>query len=187
MILPRLLLLTDRRQLPRRRDLVSNVADCLEHGLTHVVLRELDLPDSERADLAAHLADLGATVISARRPLSRCVGVHVAATAPAPASGPWGRSCHSAFDVRHAAGEGASWALLSPFAASRSKRPRAAKPLPASAFAGHQIPVYALGGVEPDNAGGAVAAGAYGVAVMGAVMRARRPGPVVSRLLDAVT
>lgn len=186
MNLPRLLLLTDRRQVPRRRDLVGCVADCVPQGLTHVVLRELDLPDSERADLAADLIGLGATVISARRPLPGCAGVHVSATGQPPASGPWGRSCHSAFDVQHAESEGASWAMLSLFAASRSKRARHAKLLPPSAFAGHRIPVFALGGVEPNNAADAIAAGAYGVAVMGAVMRASRPGRVVRRLLKEV-
>jgi thiamine-phosphate pyrophosphorylase len=47
-------------------------------------------------------------------------------------------------------------------------------------------PVFALGGVEAGNAAGFVAAGAYGVAVMGGVMRAERPGDVVAGVLAAV-
>ena len=40
--LPRLLVLTDRSQLPLGRSLVATMAACAEAGLTHVVLRELD-------------------------------------------------------------------------------------------------------------------------------------------------
>jgi thiamine-phosphate pyrophosphorylase len=185
MNLPPLLVLTDRHQLPRRRSLVDTVADCLSHGATHFVLRELDLPPTHRAELAEQLADVGATVISARRPLPRCVGVHLSATG-VPVPGPWGRSCHSTVDIMHAESEGASWVTLSPFADSRSKHGHA-KPLPADAFSGHSIPVFALGGIEPRNAADAIAAGAYGVAAMGAVMHASRPGRVVRRLLKAVT
>ena len=54
------------------------------------------------------------------------------------------------------------------------------------AYAGHPIPVYALGGIEPDSAATAVGTGAYGVAVMGAVMRAADPAAVVRDLLGAL-
>ncbi|WP_025274051.1 thiamine phosphate synthase [Haloglycomyces albus] len=49
------------------------------------------------------------------------------------------------------------------------------------------IPVYALGGVEtPERIHAARAAGAYGVAVMGAVMRSVEPAEVVRRFNDAL-
>lgn len=181
--LPRLLVLTNRHLLPRRRSLVSAVTDCVSHGLTHVVLREFDLGETDRARLAEQLTAAGATVIAARQPLPTCVGVHLSATGT-PVDGPWGRSCHSVADVRHAEAEGASWVMLSPFAESRSKRTRL-RPLPASAFAGHHLPVYALGGIDPKNAADALAAGAHGIAVMGSVMGARKPGRVVRNLLKA--
>lgn len=184
MNLPRVLVLTDRHQLPRRRTLIDSMVDCLSHGLTHVVLRELDLPETDRARLAEQLIEAGATVISARTPLPGCVGVHLSATGT-PVDGPWGRSCHSVADVQHAVSEGAQWVMLSPFAESRSKR-TPTPPLPPSAFAGHPVPVFALGGINAHNAPAAIAAGAHGVAVMGAVMRAKRPGRVVRRLLEAV-
>ena len=183
--LPRLLVLTDRRHLPRRRTLVDVVSDCLPHGLTHVVLREFDLGETDRSRLAEQLTEAGATVIAARRPLPHCVGVHLSATGT-PVDGPWGRSCHSVADVKHAEAEGASWVMLSPFAESRSKRMRQ-RPLPASAFGGHHVPVFALGGIDASNAADAIVAGAHGIAVMGAVMGARRPGRVVHKLLDAIT
>jgi thiamine-phosphate pyrophosphorylase len=183
--LPRLLVVTDRSQLPRRRNLIDHLTDCLSHGVTHIVLRELDLPDAERAWIAAELADAGASVIAARRRLPRCIGVHLSATSR-PIEGTWGRSCHSVHDIDHAAEEGASWVTLSPFAGSPSKRGYG-PPLPPSAFAGHPVPVFALGGIDARNARDAVNAGAHGVAVMGAIMRDRHPGRLVSRILEAVS
>ena len=46
--------------------------------------------------------------------------------------------------------------------------------------------MFALGGVDPTRAARCVAAGAHGVAVMGAVMRADDPATVVAGLLDAL-
>lgn len=74
---------------------------------------------------------------------------------------------------------------LSPYAASASK-PGDRATLPADAFAGHEVPVLALAGVDAANAADAIAAGAHGVAVMGAVMRADDPAGVVTDLLLAV-
>lgn len=48
------------------------------------------------------------------------------------------------------------------------------------------VPVYALGGIDTTNAADFQAAGAHGVAVMGAVMRADDPAAVVEQLLGAV-
>jgi len=180
----RLLVVTDRHQLPPGHDLVTTIAGCLDAGLHTVILRELDLPHDERAHLAAALSAAGARVIAAHESLPTCVGVQVPAGAPA-GSGIWGRSCHSADEVAAAAAEGALWATLSPFAETQSK-PGYGPPVARAAYAGHSIPVYALGGVTPTNAADAVAAGAYGLAVMGAVMRADDPAHVVSELLTAV-
>ena len=183
-MMPRLLVLTDRAQLPEGREIVESIARCVDAGLTHVVLRELDLPRPERAALAGALIDAGAVVIAAHERLPGCAGVHVP-SAGTPTAGSWGRSCHSADDVERAKDEGASWVTLSPFATSVSK-PGGRPTLSASAFAGHRLPVYALAGIDVGNAADARAAGAHGVAVMGAVMRAVDPARVVSGLLEAV-
>ena len=184
---PRLLVLTDRRQLPLGQSLRAVMEQCADAGLSHVVLRELDLDDGARAALAGHLSDCGLSVVAARRGLPGCVGVHLAAAQPVPdrAPGAWGRSCHAAREIGHAAGQGARWATLSPYSWTDSK-PGHGPPLPADAYAGHRIPVYALGGVTAANAAGARQAGAHGVAVMGAVMRARDPAAVVAGLLREV-
>ena len=183
-MMPRLLVLTDRTQLPEGRDLIESIATCVDAGLTHVVLRELDLPTPVRADLAEGFIDAGAIVIAAHDPIPGCAGVHLPCSGTAVA-GLWGRSCHSAEDVGRAEEEGASWVTLSPFAASASK-PGHRATLPASAFAGHRVPLYALAGIDLGNAAAALAAGAYGIAVMGAVMRADDPARVVSGLLGEV-
>ena len=77
-------------------------------------------------------------------------------------------------EVARAAGEQASWVTLSPYAVSASK-PGHGPALPPGAFVGHPVPVLALAGIDASNAASARAAGAHGVAVMGAVMRASRP------------
>ncbi|GAA1129461.1 thiamine phosphate synthase [Nocardioides aquiterrae] len=180
--LPRLLVVTDRAQLPLGRSLLSTVDSCLRAGLTHVVLRELDLPDGQRAALAAALTRVGAAVIAAHRPVPAAIGTHL----PAGAAGTGlGRSCHSRRDVEEAAAEGSAYATLGPFAPSASK-PGYGPALPPTELRGHEIPVYALGGVSESNAAELVGAGAYGVAVMGAVMRSGAPETVVRRLLEAV-
>jgi thiamine-phosphate pyrophosphorylase len=209
MTLPRLLLLTDRSQLPLGRSLVATLRECVAAGASAVVVRELDLPEHQRAALVQSVVGLGATVIAARSPLPGAVGVHL------PGSD-WrgsgdrrgsvdaecvvhhqssdhnsalqqvvGWSCHSGEEVRRAAASWATYATLSPYAASASK-PGYGPPVSSGEFAGHDIPVYALGGIGPDNAGDAVAAGAHGVAVMGAVMRSADPGDTVARLLAEV-
>lgn len=196
MDLPRLLILTDRSQLHLGRSLVRTVAECVAVGATHVVVRELDEPEPARAALATALVDVGATVIAAHRPLPGAVGLHLPAGKQAELTpftslacrqaraGSWGRSCHSAGEVEVAAADGAAWVFLSPYADGGSKPGRL--PLPATAFAGHPIPVFALGGITPGNAAQARAAGAYGVAVMGAVMAAAAPAAVARQLLEAV-
>lgn len=183
--LPRLLVLTDRTQLPADRDLVTTIAECVDAGLTHVVLRELDLDFAERAELAVECAKAGARVVAAHHWLPGCVGVHLPSRAE-PIDGPWGRSCHSADEVDAAGDEGAGWVMLSPFAASASK-PGHGPALPAEAFAGHEVAVFALAGIDAANAHDAIDAGAHGVAVMGVVMRADRPGAVVRDLLELVS
>lgn len=187
MRVPRLLLLTDRTQLPAGRSLVDVVRAAVAGGLTHVVLREHDLEHRARRRLVEELLDLTElTVLTARVREPGAAGVHLAEAQEAPASGWFGRSCHDVRQVVRAAREGAAYATLSPFAPSRSK-PGYGPPVDAAAYAADAgIPVLALGGVDQANAAVARAAGAHGVAVMGCVMRADDPGAVVAALLREV-
>lgn len=186
--LSRLLLLTDRHQLPAGRSLADTVRVCASAGLTTVVLRELDLPEEQRAELAGDLAQ-HVTVVSARTVLPGVAGVHLAAHQPAPAAR-HGRSCHDGAQLRAAVAGGAEWVTLSPVAKTASK-PGYGPALEVEGFgrlvpAAAGVPVYALGGIDAAIATAFRAAGAHGVAVMGTVMRAEDPGAVVGALLEAV-
>jgi thiamine-phosphate pyrophosphorylase len=191
MNVPRLVLLTDRAQLPKGRDLVDTVRTCAEAGLGQVVVREHDLDEETRHRLVSDLAAIdGLVVVSSRLPDPAAAGVHLAADQASPGpgfgTGWFGRSCHTPEEVDRAAAEGAAYVTLSPFAASRSK-PGYGPPVPREDYAVETgIPVLALGGIDPGNAAHALAAGAYGVAVMGAVMRATDPAAVVRGLLHEV-
>jgi thiamine-phosphate pyrophosphorylase len=203
MSLPRLLVLTDRSQLPLGRSLLSTLLEAADAGATAIVVRELDLPDAQRAALAEPLVERGVTVIAAHRAFPGARGVHLPAACnaelpPLPSRSnasaatvtprySWvvGRSCHTPEEVRRAAADGAGYATLSPFAETPSK-PGYGPALPRGAYAELPIPAYALAGITPENAAAARDAGAHGVAVMGAVMRSADPGATVARLLEAV-
>ncbi len=183
-----LLVLTDRTQCPR--PLVEVVAAAVEGGARAVVLREKDLPAGERALVAADLASLllpvGGTLVLAGTGLSGDA-VHLSATdaVHVPRPSLLGRSCHDAASVRRAQDEGCDWVTASPVRLTDSK-PGYGPALGVDGLAALTggVPVYALGGLGPDDVPACLAAGAAGVAVMGAVMRADRPDRVVADLLD---
>ncbi len=196
MTLPRLFVLTDRRQLPPGRHLEDVIERCVAAGASAVVVRELDLPVSRRAQLVAHTAATGALTISARQPLPGADGVHLAAGQPAPNDLPplVGRSCHRCSEIRRAvtAATAATPAYLtiSPVAATRSK-PGYGPAIGTDGVrraveAAGPTPVLALGGIDPVLARQVRQAGAHGIAVMGEVMRAHDPAAVVARLLAEV-
>lgn len=188
-----LLVLTDRR-LVGRHDLVRVVAGAVDGGARWVVLREKDLPRARRAALAgalrAVLAPVGGQLIVAGTDPLAGDAVHLAAADPPPRAAGLalvGRSCHDAAELDRLAG--AHYATLSPVFPSPSK-PGYGPPLGLTGLArlcaGTAAPVFALGGVTvPAQAAACVAAGAAGVAVMGAVMRARDPAGTVAALLAA--
>jgi thiamine-phosphate diphosphorylase len=186
--LPALLVLTDRTQCPGG-DLVSIVDKAVAAGARAVVLREKDLPAGDRSRLAAALrailAPAGGLLIVAGTALPAS-HVHLAARDPVPTPRPAlvGRSCHDAAELRRAATEGCDYVTLSPVFASPSK-PGYGPALGVAAFAALVAgapPIYALGGVRPDDVPGLLDAGARGIAVMGAVMRDPR---IVSDYLGA--
>jgi thiamine-phosphate pyrophosphorylase len=183
MTLPPLLVLTDRTLTAR--PLTEVVRAAVDGGATCVVLREKDLPHDERAALADALRVFVPILLVASASTVPSYGVHLAAADQLPAARPRivGRSAHSAGDLAAAAAEGCDYATLSPIFATASK-PGYGPALGVDALRDAPLPVYALGGVDPSNAGGCVAAGAAGVAVMGYVMRADDPARAVRELLS---
>lgn len=182
-----LVLLTDRAQLRLGRGLVRTVRECAAAGLRTVVVREHDLALAERAALVARLRDVrGLTVLASRTLVPGAHGVHLAAGQP---GGATGRSCHDLAEVAAAVAAGTSYVTLSPFAATASKPGYGPALPPATYAAAHRLTagsatrVLALGGVDVRTVAAAVTAGAHGVAVMGAVMRAADPAAEVAALL----
>jgi thiamine-phosphate pyrophosphorylase len=176
--LPRLLVLTDRTQC--RGGLTATMAAAVEAGARAVVLREKDLPLPERAALAGELRSVlepvgGVLVWAGLAGSATAGGVHLSAADafPAPRPSVVGRSCHSAADLARARAEGCDHVFLSPVFLTASKPGYG----PALGLAGLAElvplgpPAYALGGIGPDDVPGCLAAGAWGVAVMGGVMR----------------
>lgn len=199
---PRLLLITDRRQA--RLPLEQVVEAALQGGCRWVSLRDRELRDADRRRLARRLVKLGAeygATVTLHGDLAACeaaraAGVHVrAGTSPGQVRD-WmsgralvGASAHDAAEARQAAADGADYVTLSPIFASPSK-PGYGPPLGAQALAeaagALAIPVIALGGVTPENTGECLAAGAAGIAVMGAIMRAADPAAETARYLEAL-
>lgn len=196
-----LLLITDRTQSPR--PLAETVAMALEGGCRWVMLREKDLPPDELLALAREIGALtsarGATLtinsdIAAAQALK--AGLHLP-TGGKPlgarsALGPKaliGQSAHSVEEAEKALDTGADYVTLSPIFASASK-PGYGPALGSEGLrrvaARLQIPIVALAGIDVDNAGTCLKAGAAAVAVMGGIMRANDPAAEVRDLLAAL-
>jgi len=196
----RLLVLTDRSQLPAGRSLVEQVERCIDAGACSVCLRERDLPDDQRLALATSLAGLlrpvgGRLVVAAPLPAAAAWGavadgVHLRRSDPVPPHASLvGRSTHDEAELRAAVEQGCDYVTLSPYAATASK-PGYGPALGPAGLRGvidavplGETKVLALGGISSDNAAQAMAAGAHGVAVMGEVIRAGDPGRVIRALL----
>lgn len=204
--LPRLVVLTDRSQLPGPVGLVETLLDCVAAGLRMVVVRELDLSDADRAELVRRLL-VGAPddllVLAARRRLPGAHGVHLSSrqlleSASRPArptqagrpEGVVGASCHDPAEIGAAVASSVDYLTVSPVAVTVSKPGHGpalgTEGVRRAVVAARGVPVLALGGVDAGTAAALRPAGAHGVAVMGAVMRAGDPAAVVRDLLRAV-
>lgn len=182
--------------------LTQRIGDLVDAGVRAVVLRERDLPDSQRAVIAGELLEIlenagGRLIVSVGpetdiRAFPESVGVHLSADATVPrlsAGNPIGRSCHGLIDVLASSAEGVDYVTLSPIFATKSK-PSYGPPLGAGTLReiSHStpLPVLALGGIDSTRVRGCVEAGAYGIAVMGAVMATSDPAAIAHGLLGAL-
>ncbi|WP_431903853.1 thiamine phosphate synthase [Micromonospora carbonacea] len=182
-------------------ELVRVVAGAVAGGVRWVVLREKGLPRAERAALAAELrpilAEAGGTLVVAGPDPLGGDAVHLPAAGPYPPprpgpagrARPWlvGRSCHDAAELARLTIE--DYATLSPVYPSRSK-PGYGPPLGTRRLGElirfSPVPVLALGGIEtPDQVRACLTAGAAGVAVQGAIMRAGDPAGAAAALTTA--
>jgi thiamine-phosphate diphosphorylase len=201
MSVPRLLVLTDRRQSQANgRTLLETVTHALLAGAPAVVLREKDLPRAARRTLAVDLLEAaerhGAQLlIASDAGLARelgATGVHLAADDPPVDDGHLlvGRSCHTRTEVRTAVEQRHDYLTVSPVALTDSK-PGYGPALGPEGLAqlvdvADDLPILALGGVTPADVSTWIRVGAHGVAVMGAVMGAADPEVSVRSFLDAL-
>jgi len=184
MVIPSgVVVLTDRRLAAR--PLVEVVAAAVRGGAGWVILREKDLRYAQRRVLADSLravVPVGRLVIAGPDPLGGDA-VHLSATDPVPPGvGLVGRSCHG---VPRLSTE--DYVTLSPVYPTLTKPGYgpALGPSRAAALAGG-VPWLALGGVHsPRRAAACAAAGASGIAVLGAVMRAGDPERLTRELAEA--
>jgi len=194
--LPRLVVVADSAAIPGRA-VLDVVAEAVAGGARAVLVRDKHRPPAERRALAAAVRQLldpvaGFLLVAsdpdvADHPAVRADGLHLAAADPWPAG--WdrlvGRSCHTRDEVAWAAAEGCHYATLSPIWPSPSK-PGYGPALGAWALSDLPLPTWALGGVDAVTAPEAMAAGASGVAVLGAVLHAADPAAATAALVRAV-
>ena len=210
---PALCLITDdAKRTPD--ELAAIVCDALAGGVTMVQFRERSLDPS---DAARAIAPLAAACRAAGVPLMINGAVCARLTTPVQADGVHlqkgtlpmaaelcarirptegcrpllGYSAHGMDDLAGAIAAGIDLATIGPVYATPSKEGILAPTGPGilracgEAFPG--FPVLALGGVDVSRAGGCVAAGAAGVAVIRAVMAAPRPREAAHALMAAMT
>ena len=170
-----LVVLTDRRSAAG--SLVTVVEAAVRGGAEWVILRERDLPYASRRALAEDLRAVlppGRLIVAGPDPLGGAA-VHLAEADPLPARGRLaliGRSCHGAPEP-----SGVDYVTMSPVYPTETKPGYgpALGPAAAAGLAG-DVPWLALGGIDSAvRAGACAAAGASGIAVLGAVMRSSDP------------
>jgi len=180
---------------------VALIADLVEAGVTGIQVRAKELPGRDllaltEAVIAAVRPRRGLVVVNDRLDVALAAdadGVHLGATDLAVRDARRiapelviGATCRSAADVAHAAADGADYVGFGPVFATTSK-PDLPPPLGVAAVAAStgSLPLLAIGGITVQTAGDVRNAGAYGVAVLGGLLRT--PDPVVTaRALAAV-
>jgi thiamine-phosphate pyrophosphorylase len=185
-------------------DVASAVREALQHappGRVAVQLRAKQRQSRELLALAEALRSItwerGATLyINDRVDVARIAqadGVHLpeqglpidAARSVLGASAQVGVSCHDAAGLARAAQQGASFATLSPVFETRDKGPALGIARFAELVGAANLPVYALGGVQPEHAAALRMSGAVGFAAISAVFGAPDRGAAVARCLNA--
>ena len=202
--LPPLLVVTDRHGAAR--PLAETLRAAAAGGARFLWLRDRDLDREARRALALDLLQLleplgGCLVVGADVALAAetaADGVHLGgaagpagiaqARAALGAAALIGVSAHSPTEVAAAAEAGADYATLSPIFLTASK-PGYGPALGLSALEACRtlpIPVFALGGIGAAEAPACLAAGAAGIAAMGALMRAVDPEAQTRALLRSL-
>lgn len=184
-------LITDRTKT-NGRDLKEVIKEALKGGIRGIQLREKDLPTRELLRLAGELREItskaGARLlINGRIDICLAVeadGVHLGKDSlPADIARDLlgkemiiGVSAHSLSEAKEAQGQGADFISLGPIYYTESKA-QYGGPLGIDIIKSVkeriEIPIFAIGGIRTDNIGPLLAAGAYGISMISAIMSAR--------------
>ena len=198
-----LYLITDRHQTGGR-PLASVVAEAASAGLQAVQLREKDLPTRPFLSLAREIRrvtrasgtklfingriDIALEVDADGVPLP-ADGLPVKAARRIVGTKFLGASCHSVQEVCSAERDGADYVLLGPIYSTPSKAGYGS-PLGLSvlekACREARIPVFALGGIRTDRFKPVFDAGAFGVAMISAILGSNDIGNTVKRMRDEI-
>lgn len=196
---PLLYYITDRKTVPAG-DLLARIEQGIAAGIDFIQIRERDL------DTRSLLAQVEAAVARARGGATRLLvndrldvalaagadGVHLPAqgfpVADVRRQYPAllvGASCHNLEELRRAEGGGADFAVFGPVYETASKKaygsPLGVEKL-AEAVRAARIPVLALGGINEQNAGACLRAGAAGLAAISLFQAAPDLKQTVARL-----
>ena len=187
--LPRLYLLSDRHQT-HQRPLASVLRQALEAGVRMVQIREKDLDTPELINLAQQLIPVikqhfGKVLLNDRIDLTLALnadGVHLRSDSlPLPLARRLlgsekliGLSTHSVQEVQYAENEGADFVVLGPIFDTPSKQiygqPLGLQTLEAACRVSH-LPIFAIGGINPIHVPSVLSSGAYGIAVISAILQ----------------
>jgi thiamine-phosphate pyrophosphorylase len=200
--LPSLCLVTDRHACGDK-SLEDVVLQAIEGGANVVQLREKDLSAAELFKLGVQMRAItknsALLLINDRVDVAQAcgaVGVQLPEDGLPTSVARWvmgrhaliGRSVHDVEAAKQAEADGADMVLVGPVFKTASKPD--AKPvgleLVKEIAEGVPLPVIAIGGITPENAGDAIRAGAAGVAVISAICAAADPRGAAETLTQAM-
>ncbi|MBV8843209.1 MAG: thiamine phosphate synthase [Bryobacterales bacterium] len=175
--------ITDRQSLAVPESLLHAIARNLAEGPEWIQIREKDLSARELFDLVRAAMVLpnprrAKFLVNSRVDVALAAGadgVHLPSQSPpphfwrpiAPPGFLIGISCHTVDEVRAAAHEDADYVLFGPVfppISKTSSQPALGLDKLSRAAESVRIPVLALGGITPENAGACIEAGAAGIA-----------------------
>jgi thiamine-phosphate pyrophosphorylase len=186
------MLVTDRHR--RRRDLVGLIESAVKGGVGIVQIREKDLDEDAIRDLVtrarARLPRSTRITVNGRARLAReeRIGLHLPAghhLVDRSGIKLYGRSAHAVDEVRTAVAEGADYVIVGTIYETPSKPGLVGAGLDflrETCEAAGSVPVYAIGGMHVSNVPDVIHAGAWGVAVTGAISTASDPRRVAEAL-----